>query len=113
MNRIPTSTFRTFGALYIFIISIVVTAICSRLSIHSGMVLVVIAIATSLLLGYRMRMSSGTGRLIDLAILLLVLLLGLIFLVTSSSRAELWLATCYGIFDLLLVFELLFMTNRR
>lgn len=113
MNGDRNPSFRTFGIVYILIISLILTAILSRVATHPGVSLAFITLATALLVAYRMRAVQGTERLIYIGVIIIVLLLGLLFITLTADKAELWLTTCYGIFDVLLAINFFIVSIRR
>lgn len=102
----------SFGIAYIMIVAIILTALMAGFSTHPGIVLGVITIATALIIAQRVRSAHGLAATVSLALLILVILIALIIIAIGNDRAELWFASCYAIFDILSILEIIFVRNR-
>lgn len=107
MNKIrPTSPHRNLALLYALGVSIVITGIFATVPTHAGMVLLLVTVVTALILRYRMRTNRRMDSAINVALLIGLVAIGLIVLLSSPPPIKDWLASCYAVFDVILLVEL-------
>ncbi|WP_067623940.1 hypothetical protein [Alicyclobacillus acidiphilus] len=102
----------TFSVAYIMVAAVILTGLMAGFSTHPGIVLGMITIATALIIGQRLRRAHGVASTVNMALLVLVILVALIMIAVGNDHAELWFASCYAIFDILSILEIIFVRSR-
>ncbi|MCL6453872.1 MAG: hypothetical protein K6T78_09720 [Alicyclobacillus sp.] len=111
-------SFRVFGAVYLMLVALLITALLGGKATHPGMVLGLAAIVLGLLLlGRAMAARNQMSALLCAGICVLVEIVACFIVGFATDPTELWFATFYGVFGVLLglegVLKRVYETTRR
>ncbi|SDW09271.1 hypothetical protein [Alicyclobacillus hesperidum] len=101
----------TFGVVYLMLAAVILTTLMAGFATHPGVVLGIMTLLSALVMVHRLRSSRGPSFHVHLALLVLTVLVGLLVISFGSDRTELWFATCYGLFNVLYLLELMFLAR--
>jgi ABC-type branched-subunit amino acid transport system permease subunit len=113
MRNFKRPVYQNYSTVYILVIAIVLTAIIGGKATHQGVVLGLVSIVVGLLLIYRSRNSHKSLVLINTVVFCLLELTACIVVAFGGDPTELWFASFYAIFALLMVFESMVMRRIR
>lgn len=113
MSNFKRFVHQKYSTLYLLVLAIVFTVIIGGKVTHQGMVLGLISIVTGLLLIYRSRFGHHTAVLIHTVLFCILEIIACIVVASAGDATELWFASLYAIFSILMVLELILMKRSR
>lgn len=104
-TRSNTFGYSLFGVVYLLALSALVTLLIGGKATHQGLVLGIMALVTGALLVRRAQSARNRPLAAEAGMFIVVELVAIIAIAVNNDPAELWLATCYGVFSFLMVIE--------
>lgn len=104
MQNWKLPSYRIFSVVYALLLALILTVVI-RISTHQGFVLGIVAVLTGLILIERSFKTSSEALMLNGIVFVVLEIIACIVVLINRDLAELWFASFYAIFSILLVAE--------
>lgn len=108
LQKLKFPSYRLYSTVYMIFVALIITRLIGGKVTHQGFVLGIVAIVTGLLLIYRSLQAKRMVMNINACLFCAVEIAAIIVVAVNNDPAELWFASFYAIFSILMICEMIY-----